>query len=342
MRVGDNHSRDKIVKKTLNQHRVLIPLYIPNEIEYYTDAFKIFELCVQSIKKGAVGTTPITVIANGCSQEIHEKLLELVPQGWIDELFIETEQLGKINSIRKAIHASEEPFLTITDGDVLFLSNWDVSVAQVFSSFPKATAVAPVPIHKTFNQYVSNIWFDHLISNKIAFAKSKNPQALEKFVRSIGWPYLNEHQKLEILTLQAKDGTEAVVGCSHFCTTYRKEVFQFAPQEPTAYTLSGDSEKMYLDMPSIQANGYRLSTVANHAYHLGNVFESWMQEELDAIALKETTVISWPTMRKLHKSTLGYTIKNKLFKKLMGYPYFYNAYLKKCKINTKWAERYFK
>ena len=157
MRVGDNHSRDKIVNKTLNQHRVLIPLYIPNEIEYYTDAFKIFELCLQSIKKGAIGTTPITVIANGCSQEIHEKLLELVPQGWIDELFIETEQLGKINSIRKAIHASEEPFLTITDGDVLFLSNWDVSVAQVFSSFPKATAVAPVPIHKTFNQYVSNI-----------------------------------------------------------------------------------------------------------------------------------------------------------------------------------------
>lgn len=342
MRVGANQSRDQIVENAANQHRVLIPLYIPHEQDYYKDAFKIFELCVQSIKKGAVATVPITVIANGCSQEIHEKLLQLVPKGWIDELIIETEQLGKINSIRKAIHASEEPYLTITDGDVLFLSNWDQSVAQVFSSFPKATAVAPVPIHKTFNQYVSNIWFDYLMSKDIAFAKAKNPQALEKFVQSIGWPHLNDHQKLEILTLKAKDGTEAVVGCSHFCTTYRKEVFQFAPQEPTKYTLSGDSEKMYLDLPTIQANGYRLSTSTNHAYHLGNVMEPWMKEEFQSINESEDKLVEWPQPRKLKRSTFRFFIKNGLFKKLMSYPYFYNAYLKKCNLNKEWYHHFYK
>lgn len=342
MRIGDNESRDKRVAAVKVQHRVIIPLYIPHETDYYEDAFPIFKMCVQSIKAGAVDKVPITVIANGCSHEIHEKLLALVPLGLIDELFVETEQLGKINSIRKAIQASEEHFLTITDGDVLFLNDWDRAVCEVFTAFPQATAVAPVPIHKTFNQYVTNIWFDYLFSKDIAFAKAKNPQALEQFVKSIGWPHLNDSQKLEILTLKAANGIEAVVGCSHFCTTYRKEVFKFAPQEPTQFTLSGDSEKRYLDLPTIQANGYRLSTATNHAYHLGNVLEPWMEESFNTIVPKDKILLDWPPMRPLKKSRLRYTIKNKLFKKLLTYPYFYNAYLLKCGINPAWKTQYFK
>lgn len=342
MRKGFNATRHQPIKGFVSQHRVIIPLYIPHEKEYYLDAFKIFELCVQSIKKSAVAVTLITVIANGCSQEINEKLLQLVPQGWIDVLYIETEQIGKVNSIRKAILASEEEFLTITDGDVLFTKDWDASVAQVFNAFPQATAVAPVPIHKTFNQFVSNIWFDHLFSNNIAFAKAKNPEALERFVKSIGWPHLNEHQKLEILTLKAKNGTQAVVGCSHFCTTYRREVFQFAPLKSTNFTLGGDSEKRYLDLPTIQANGYRLSTAENHAYHLGNKFEPWMQEEFNRIQEQEKRIVNWPKMKSLKKSTFRYYLKNRLFKKLLTYSSLYNAYLDKCGINKKWAHKYYK
>ncbi|WP_194852172.1 glycosyltransferase family 2 protein [Nonlabens antarcticus] len=193
MRKGDNKSRKVLVEKNVSQHRVLIPVYIPHEKDYYKDAFEIFKLCLQSIKRESVSVTPITVVANGCSQEIHDKLLQFIPQGLIDELFIETKQLGKINSLRKAIKASEETYLTISDGDVLFLNGWDSEVARVFTAFPHATAVAPVPIHKTFNQYVSNIWFDHMFSGKLAFAKAENPAALEKFVQSIGWPYLEDH-----------------------------------------------------------------------------------------------------------------------------------------------------
>jgi hypothetical protein len=342
MREGFNRSRHQKVASTAGDHRVIIPLYIPHEEEYYKDAFQIFSLCLKSIKRGAIAEVPITVVANGCAAVTHEKLLDLVSQGWIDELLIVTDQIGKLNSIRKGILASDESFLTITDADVLFLTNWDQAVSQVFSSFPKATAVAPVPIHKTFNQYVSNIWFDHLISNKIAFAKAKNPEALESFVKSIGWPHLNDHQKLEILTLTANDGTEAVVGCSHFCTTYRREIFQFAPQEPTPYTLGGNSEEIYLDIPSTQSNGYRLSTATNHAFHSGNVFEPWMQEEFDAVKDSEKKVLKWPEMRTLKKSYVSHFLKNKIFKKLMSYPYFYNTYLKKCGLNKEWAPKFFK
>jgi len=342
MRKGFNATRHQPLKDSVTQHRVIIPLYIPHERDYYLDAYKIFELCVKSIKRASTAATPITVVANGCSQEVHKKLLHLVSNDCINELIVETEQIGKVNSIRKAILASEEEFLTITDGDVLFLKDWDASVAQVFNAFPQATAVAPVPIHKTFNQFVSNIWFDYLFSNNIAFAKTKNPAALERFVQSIGWPYLNEHQKLEILTLKAKNGTEAVVGCSHFCTTYRRDVFQFAPLKSTKFTLGGDSEKMYLDLPTIQANGYRLSTAHNHAFHLGNKFEPWMQEEFDRIQEQDKRIVNWPTMKTLKKSIFRFYLKNRLFKKLLSYPQVYNAYLNKCGIRKEWAHKYYK
>ncbi len=342
MRKGFNATRHQPIKNSVAQHRVIIPLYIPHENEYYSDAFKIFELCIKSIGNSSTALTPITVIANGCSQEVHQKLLNLVSNQFINELIVETAQIGKVNSIRKAILASEEEFLTITDGDVLFLKDWDASVAQVFNSFPKATAVAPVPIHKTFNQFVSNIWFDYLFSDNIAFAKTKNPEALERFVQSIGWPHLNEHQKLEILTLKAKNGTEAVVGCSHFCTTYRRDVFKFSPLKSTKFTLGGDSEKMYLDLPSIQSNGYRLSTAQNHAYHLGNKFEPWMQEEFNRIQQQKKRIVNWPKMKSLKKSTFRFYLKNRIFKKLLSYFNFYNAYLNKCGINKKWAHKYYK
>lgn len=341
MRIGPNQSRDKTRDTTIAPHRVIVPVYIPHEQDYYKDAFKIFKLCLSSIKKGSVAHTPITVVANGCSQDIHQQLLQLVPAGLIDELFIETDQLGKINSLRKAIAASDEPFLTITDGDVLFLEDWDTAVANVFTAFPKATAVAPVPIFKTFNQFASPIWFDYLFSGDIAFAKANDPQALEQFAQSIGWTSLEQHFKDAILTLTASNGLKAVVGCSHFCTTYRREVFKFAPNQPSQYVLSGDSERIYLDEPTIKNNGYRLSTASNHAHHLGNVWESWMDDRFNNIPQRDKTSVHWPAAETLKKSHIRYFLINKVFKKLTKQPRFYNWYLRKCALDPAIAHRFY-
>ena len=46
MRKGDNPTKiGKLVEKTPCEHRVIIPLHVPNEEGYYKDAYKIFELC---------------------------------------------------------------------------------------------------------------------------------------------------------------------------------------------------------------------------------------------------------------------------------------------------------
>ena len=341
MRSGRSNTHDKKVALIQSQHRVIIPLYIPHENEYYKDAFKIFTACVRSIFYTTTSHTPVSVIANGCSPDIHAKLLQLQNEGFIDELLLETEQLGKINSLRRVIGASDEPYLTISDGDVLFLEKWEQTVAKTFKDFPKATAVSPVPIFKTFNQYTANIWFDYLWSGRVKFEKPLQPEALEKFANSIGWSYLNDYQKNTILTI-SKKGSKAIVGCSHFCTTYKREALLFAPDHPSEFLLSGNSEGVYLDMPTIRNDGYRLSTATNHAYHLGNTWEEWMDKEMEKLENLEQKLVKWPIYSDLKKKPFRYFLKFKLFKKMLQRKSFYNYVLKRFKLPEEFYQYYLK
>ncbi|PPK95104.1 hypothetical protein LY01_01857 [Nonlabens xylanidelens] len=341
MRIGRSEEHDKKYQGSKALNRVIIPLYIPHENDYYKDSFKIFKSCVTSLRLTSDNITPISVIANGCSKEIHSKLLDLQNDGLIDELLLETEQLGKVNSLRRVIGASEEPYLTITDGDVMFLKGWDAQVSQVFQNFPRATVVSPVPNFKTFNQFTSNIWLEHLWSGKVVFENSADPEGLEKFAKSIGWPYLNDNQKDVILTITIKD-FKATVGCGHFCATYKRDALLFAPNESSEFVLSGNSEEVYLDIPTVRNDGYRLSTHKNHAYHLGNTWESWMDQELSNLNNLDTEKIYWPSYSKIKEKPLRYWIKFIFFKNLLSKKKVYNYAISCFKLPLVFRDHYLK
>ena len=100
MRIGDNPTKiGKLVEKTPCEHRVIIPLHVPNEEGYYKDAYKIFELCLFSVKKTASTPIKISVVSNGSSITVNERLTQLYVQNTIDELIIERDGVGKVNSI---------------------------------------------------------------------------------------------------------------------------------------------------------------------------------------------------------------------------------------------------
>ena len=46
MRVGNNPSNEELVAEDVASHRVIIPVYIPHEDDYFKDAFQIFEYCL--------------------------------------------------------------------------------------------------------------------------------------------------------------------------------------------------------------------------------------------------------------------------------------------------------
>lgn len=316
MRKGYNPTKGgKLVVKVPCDHRIIIPLHIPHENDYFKDAYQIFELCLFSILKTASSKLKVSIISNKCSFEVNQRLLQLYQDHDIDELIIEKEGIGKINSLLKALRTVEERLVTITDADVLFLDHWEDEVVSVFKSFPKAGAVCPVPVYRKHLDLTANIWSKYLFSNRLKFKKVKDVDALENFAKSIGWTHLPEEFGDSIGTLTAKDNTVAVLGCSHFVATYKSEVFKALPEENSAYLIDGDSEFLYMDKPVVLTDGYRLATYTNNAYHLGNVFEPWMQKNFEDLKKREQKFIDYSSLKTLKKNAVKYFIINKLFKR---------------------------
>ncbi|NHM01122.1 glycosyltransferase family protein [Flavobacterium difficile] len=312
MRKGTNTSKEQTISKREVNHRVIIPLYIPHTDEYYSEAFEIFEMTLMSLHKTSTYPNLVSVISDHCCDSINYKLLELKEKKLIDELVIQTQNIGKLNAILKVLRTVDEEFVTITDADVLFVNDWDKEVFHVFSSFPKAAVVSPVPVFRNQLSYTANIWVDYFFSKKLAFQPVKNPDALEKFAKSIGWDSLEPRFKDVIVTLKAENDTLAVVSATHFVATYKKEYLKNIPKENSIFKLGGNSEGKYLDKPPFDLDGYRLATYDNYAYHLGNKTELWQKEYYSA--LSETEKIPFPAISNFKP---GKSFVKKIIEKLL-------------------------
>ncbi len=316
MRKGENISKDQPVKLKKCAHRLIMPLFIPEETGYYKEAFEIFKMCITSARKTSISPLKISVIYNGGCKPVHSKLLEMFENGSIDELIIESEVVGKINSILKALRTTEERLVTITDADVLFLNQWEQEVIKVFEAFPKAGMVSPVPVFRTQLRLTSNIWKKYLFSKKLRFTPVKNPDAMTRFANSIGWPWLDIKFKDIYATLKGKDDIMAVVGNAHFVGTYKSEVFKNLPEINSKFVLGGDSEALYTDLPIVKAGGYKLATHDNFAFHMGNTLEPWMTEFYNNLKNETKVYNDLGHIRTLDGGYWDYLFSEKLFKKL--------------------------
>lgn len=319
MRTGKNVSKEKLIESDSCMHRVIIPLYVPHEEDYYKESYEIFILSIKSLKMTSYSDIKISVISNGSCDEVNTRLLKLYHTGIINELIIERDCIGKLNSILKVIRTCDEPYITVSDADILFSNNWENQVLKVFKEFPKAAAVSPMPVFRTQNHYTSNILFDYLFSKNMRFTKVKNPEALTLFAKSIGWPRLDNHWKDVILTISSNSNVKAVVGCNHSVVTYNSSIFKKIPSANSKFQLGGDSEGNYLDKPALYFDGYRLSTEDNFAFHMGNFKEEWMTDVFDNLKRVTKTRI-FHECEPLKEKVFLNIFKNYLFKKIISFP----------------------
>jgi glycosyltransferase involved in cell wall biosynthesis len=328
MRKGKNSSKERLIEINKSQHRVIIPLYIPHETGYYKDSYSIFKLCINSLIKTAFSPIKVAVVSNGSSDEVNERLIQLYKTGIINELIVERDAIGKLNSVLKVLRTCDEPYVTISDADILFDNNWEKEVIGVFQNFPKAAAVSPIPVFRTQNHYTSNIIFDYFFSKKLQFTKVKNPEALTLFAKSIGWSRLDHKWKNMIMTIKSKTNVRAVVGCNHSVVTYNRSVFNNIPKDNSLFQLGGDSEGTYLDIPPLLYDGYRLATEDNFAFHMGNNKEKWMENVFCNLSIAVPHEIPF-LCKPLKEKRLINLIKNYLFKKIISFRkfrrYFYTV-----------------
>lgn len=335
MRNENNISKEQLISKDPCNHRIIMPLHIPHEEGYYSEAFQIFEMSLISLKKTTIYSCKISVISDACCETVNVRLHKLFVENEIDELILESQNVGKINSILKVLRTVNENFVTITDSDVLFLNNWDKEVFTIFRKFPKAAVVSPTPIFRNHMNYTANIWIDNLFSKRLMFRDVKNPKAMERFAQSLGWNSLENRFKDLIVTIKSRDNsTLAVVGATHFVATYNTKYLKNISKENTMFKLGGTSEIYYLDRPPFEADGYRLTTYDNFAYHIGNQLEIWINEvfnSLQDIQVKQD--LKLPTLKKYSKNLLK-KISEKLFLRLIAFRFIYNYILKNKGLNN--------
>lgn len=323
MRVGFNPHKDQPQQESDYFHQVVIPVYIPNEEGYFKDSFEIFKLCLDSLFKTIHKKTYITIVNNGSCDVVIAYINKLFLDGEIQEI-INTSNIGKSNAIVKGIVGCDFSLITVTDADVLFLKYWQRETYTVFEAFPRTGVVCPTPSSRSLRTYTANIYWDLFFSKRLHFSKVENRDALKMFADSVGnAAFYNEIQLQKYLTV-SHNQTKAVVGAGHFIATYRGEVFNNLESRFSKYKLGGDSEGKFLDLPVVKKGFWRLSTVDNYTYHMGNSIEDWMYDEVSKLE-KQEHILDFKLVPYYPNAKWLYYLKTKLFgkfilnKKMMSY-----------------------
>lgn len=312
MRVGYNPLKDQPLAQGDFTHQVIIPVHIPQQDGYFADSLRVLQKCLESVMSTSHSATFITVVNNGSDTITAQYLTQLWEQGKIHEL-IHTEAIGKVNALLKGLVGHRQALVTLADSDVLFLPGWQQATHEVFLAFPKVGVVGIVPQYRLFLQHCSNVLFDLFTSNRLRFIPVYDPLAMEKFHQSIGWGPSNPAHGQHTLGVKSVSGINAYVGSGHFVATYKRALFD-SIQSFTEYRMGGSSET-YLDELAWRKNTWRLTTYANYAYHMGNVYEPWMDDI--KFGEKQAELPAIPANPLPTASPFSLWVKHKLFKSVL-------------------------
>lgn len=285
MRLGRNPEKENTKIQIDSYHRVIVPVYIPNlDEDYFKDGLKILKLCLESLLLTIHDKTRISLINNNSCEEVSTYLRDIYSKNSaIDQLLDSKVNLGKVNALYTAIKGNLEPLFTVADSDVMFLPKWQEQVELVMERFPEAGMVSPVPsIGSLKGSYLrSTIGFAYKNGGP-KLEKVKNIEGIRNFQRSIGNDQHFAEETTEYYTLCRGD-LKVVMGCGHFMATIRAGVFKNSPNHPSIHKIVGGSEKLYIDKPNDRGGYLKLSTHDNYGYHMGNKWESWMDDNISEI-----------------------------------------------------------
>lgn len=287
MRIGSNPEKEKARKLSYKRHRVIIPVYIPDDNhEYFENAVEVFQKCMHSLLQTIDSDkTAITVINNSSKKEITDIIQKLLYQKQIDKQVHYSENKGKVYAVLQEARSCYEEFVTICDADVFFYPNWQNEVINIFKTFKDIGVVGITP-DANLAFYCNNSLFTNRFLS-VKQGKVVEDKDFELFEEGINKPGFfiskNKNWKQKQYYLE-KDNVQAVIGAAHFASTYRSELFRKLPFQKPIFVFPG-GEKSFIDEP-IDVLGYgRVSLTKAYAYHLGNSIPQWLMSEQNCISV---------------------------------------------------------
>jgi hypothetical protein len=338
MRVGFNPNKGIVMSKSDFTHQVIVPVHIPHKNDYFKDSFQIFQLCLESLFKTSHGKTFFTVVNNGSCTKVVTYLNQLHQENKIQEV-IHTASIGKINAVLKGLAGHQFELVTISDADVLFLNHWQKATYDVFEAFPKAGSICTTPSSKVLKQFTSNVILSNIFSSNLYFTKVLDKKALLMFAGSIGnLGFYNEIHLKKQLTI-SNGNVAAVVGAGHYVATYRRSIYE-RPKANFSKFKMGKALKEFFDEPVEKKGFWRLSTSKNYTYHMGNVFEPWMNEKFSTTQDKSKEIIDIPKLRRVKDTKIINFIKRKIIMRVLMYNPIWKSFLRYKGLSREEAQKY--
>lgn len=272
MRIGTNPEKERSKILKYKCHRVIIPVYIPDdEADYFKNLDGVFYANINSLLKTVdLEKTNVTIINNNSKKEVTDFIDDLLSKNFIDKHIKLSQNYGKVYTILQEARASYEDFITIADADVFFYNHWQLETHKVFRKFKNAGVVGLTP-DPNMAFYCNNSVFSSNIF-RIKKGKIVNDFDLELFENSVGNLNLfvtqTRNWKKEQYYLQ-KDDVKVVVGANHFASTYRRKIFENLPFQRPVNVFPG-GELSFLDIPIDKLGYFRVSLPKAFAYHMGN------------------------------------------------------------------------
>jgi len=218
-------------------HRIIMPVYIPNEEGYYRDAFKIFTLSVNSLLNTiSLERTNITIINNASIEKVDEFIRGLQENKLIDQYIYNIVNRGKADAIIGAAKASYEPLITITDADVLFQPGWIQELETAYCNNPRAGNICPYPALHLRHYSNSSTWAGNLFQvkrNKVV--DTDTLKWLSHTLREDMFEYRDLNNQYYIV----KGGKTYLLGAGHFVAMYRRRIFDALPKQASLSGLKG-------------------------------------------------------------------------------------------------------
>jgi hypothetical protein len=279
MRKGVNPEKLKETKLLYWEHRVLVPVYIPNlEEEYYKESFEVFKISMRSLLKTINSKqTVITIINNNCTNVVSQFIEDLLISQKIQKHVKYSQNVGKVYPVLSEVKSIYEEYITIADADLLYMKDWVAETSKIFNTYNMVAMVSPFPCPTASLYLNTSFWFANFF--RIKKGKVITDNSLELFMQGVNppknflkgkkWDWKDQQYYIE------KNKLKACVGAMHFIATYKTKYLRKIPLNRPENVFKGGDEIRFIEK-HIDRMGYgRLSSIKTCAYHIGNKLDDF-------------------------------------------------------------------
>lgn len=235
MRKGQNPA--KFVKTVAKPANITVAVlsYIPYQSGFYTDALKVLNACLSSIRKESKLAFDLLVFDNGSCKEVQDYLLQEQRFGNIQFLILSDKNLGKGGAWNIIFDAAPGEIIAYADSDVYFHEDWLSKSVHVLETFPNVGMVTSRPFI-TKKEYITSTiqWAQETNDVLIESGKFVPWEVFAEFNLSLGQninDIQNDYDQNDIEKINYKNQI-VFAGASHWQFLTKKAVIkQFLPFE---------------------------------------------------------------------------------------------------------------